>query len=74
MASGRLKEMRDKLDSELKFDRLELEKELFGLRFKSSAEGLPNPSRINQLRRDIARIHTLLRERELNIRGAEARS
>jgi len=74
MASARLKELRDKLDSELEFDRDDLQKELFNLRFKSSSEGLANPSRISVLRRDIARINTLLRERKLNIRGAQSRS
>jgi len=74
MASSRLKELRDKLDSELEFDRDDLQKELFNLRFKSSSEGLANPSRISVLRRDIARINTLLRERKLNIRGAQSRS
>jgi len=70
----RLKELRDKLDSELEFDLGEHAKELFELRFKASAEGIANPSRISQLRREIARINTLLSERQMNIRGAQPRS
>ena len=73
-STTRLKEMREKQDSELEFELAELERELFDLRFKSSAEGLANPSRISVLRRDIARINTLLRERQLNIRGAQPRA
>lgn len=69
-----LQELRDKLDSELEFDLASFKKELFELRFKASAEGIANPSRISQLRREIARIQTLLRERQMNIRGAQPRS
>jgi large subunit ribosomal protein L29 len=68
-----LKELREKQDSELLFDAQQNEKELFDLRFKSSAEGLSNPSRIRELRRQIARIKTLLAEREQSIRGASPR-
>lgn len=73
-ARKKMKEKREKLDSELEFDQGELEKELFELRFKSSAEGLANPSRIGQIRRDVARIKTLLKERETGVRGAEPRT
>ncbi|MHC5209731.1 MAG: 50S ribosomal protein L29 [Planctomycetota bacterium] len=70
----RLKEMREKDDAELRFDLKELQRELFDLRFKSSAEGLSNPSRIRAIRHDVARIRTLLREREKSIRGAQPRT
>jgi large subunit ribosomal protein L29 len=70
----KLQEMRDKLDSELEFELGEHKKELFDLRFKASAEGIANPSRISQLRREIARINTLLSERQQNIRGAQPRA
>lgn len=68
-----LKEMREKEDSELLFDCGQLQKELFDLRFKSSAEGLSNPSRIRSIRRQVARIKTLLAERAKGIRGASPR-
>ena len=61
----RRKELREKEDAELGFDLKTLQKELFDLRFKSSAEALSNPSRISAIRRDVARIRTLLRQREL---------
>ena len=72
--TGNLKELREKQDSELRFDTSTLGRELFDLRFKSSSEGLANPSRIRTIRREIARIRTLLRERELGVRGAKTRS
>ncbi len=40
--------------------------ELFRLRFRSATQQLENPSLIKALRRDIARMRTVLRERELN--------
>ena len=39
--------------------------ELFNLRFQQSTRQLSNPSRIGIVRRDIARMETVLREREL---------
>jgi len=67
-----LKELREKQDTELQFDIGQKDRELFDLRFKSSSEGLANPSRIAALRRDIARMKTLLRERQL--RGGGTRT
>lgn len=74
MTTSKIGELREKLDSELTFEREELAKELFDLRFKSSAEGIGNPSRIGGIRREIARINTLLRERQLGLRGAAPRT
>lgn len=74
MSKKTLKELREKLDSELEFDCGELEKELFELRFRSISEELGNPSRIKQIRREIARVKTLLNERAQGIRGAESRN
>ena len=73
-AKGTLKELREKQDSELEFDIRKSERELFDLRFKSSSEGLANPSRISRLRRDIARMRTLLRERQLGLHGSAPRT
>lgn len=74
MSNARATELREKQDSELSFDCEQLQKELFDLRFKSSAEGLSNPNRIREIRRDVARIKTILRERALGVRGAEPRT
>ena len=68
--AARKKELKEKQDSELRFDVGQMSKELFDLRFKSSSEGLANPSRIRTLRREIARMKTMLRERETGLRGA----
>jgi large subunit ribosomal protein L29 len=43
----------------------ELKEEQFRLRFRGSTMELENPKLINQIRRDIARMNTILREREL---------
>ena len=42
--------------------------ELFNLRFQAATGQLENPGRIRTVKRDIARIYTVLRERELGIR------
>jgi large subunit ribosomal protein L29 len=68
--SAQMKELREKQDSELRFDVVQKQKELFELRFKSSAEGLANPSRISELRREIARLKTMLHDRELRASAA----
>ena len=43
--------------------------ELFNLRFQAATGQLDNASRPKAVKRDIARIYTILRERELGIRG-----
>jgi large subunit ribosomal protein L29 len=50
---------------DLKAKLAELSEERFRLRFRSATEAIENPMRFRDLRRDIARIHTLLRAREL---------
>jgi large subunit ribosomal protein L29 len=46
----------------------ELKEELFNLRFQLATGQLDNPMRISAVRKDIARVKTVMRERELNIR------
>ncbi len=50
---------------ELKAKLAELTEERFRLRFRSATESIENPMRFRHLRKDIARIQTILREREL---------
>ncbi len=45
-------------------------KELFNLRFQAASGQLETQGRLKAVRRDIARIYTILRERELGIRTA----
>ncbi len=46
-----------------------LEREIANLRFRAGSEKATDPSRIGGLKRDLARIRTVLRERELDVRG-----
>jgi large subunit ribosomal protein L29 len=66
-------EIRSKTDSELDYEQEQMKKELFDLRFRSAAESLTSPSRIQVLRRSIARIRTVLPERATGLRGQEPR-
>ena len=43
----------------------ELKTELFNLRFQSATGQLNNPQRINECKKEIARVKTIIREREL---------
>ena len=43
----------------------ELKSELFNLRFQSATGQLNNPQRINECKKDIARVMTIIREREM---------
>ena len=44
----------------------ELKSELFKLRFSLATNGLDNPMKIKEVKKDIARIKTVLREREIS--------
>ncbi|AJT41712.1 50S ribosomal protein L29 [Psychromicrobium lacuslunae] len=60
----------DGLDSARLLDELRKSKEeLFNLRFQSATGQLENHGRLRAVKRDIARIYTVLRERELGIRA-----
>ncbi|OAQ21061.1 50S ribosomal protein L29 [Thermosulfurimonas dismutans] len=61
-------ELRQLAIPELKEKLRELREELFNLRFQKSIHQLENPMRIKQVKRDIARVLTVIREKELNIR------
>ena len=43
----------------------ELKSELFKLRFSLATNGLDNPMKIKEVKKDIARVNTILKEREL---------
>lgn len=58
-------EIRAMSDEELRKKLDELYKELLSLRFQKAIMQLKDTSRIKKVRRDIARIKTILREREL---------
>lgn len=56
-------DVRAKSDDELKGDLLGLRKEAFNLRFQAASGQLENTARVNTVRKDIARIKTILGER-----------
>ena len=60
-------ELRGLTDDELATRLRESKEELFNLRFQSATGQLDNNRRLQVVRRDIARIYTVLRERELGI-------
>ena len=59
------KEVRNLSDEELKKRLAALKEELFNLRFQQATGQLENPIRLRQLRRTIARVQTVQREREM---------
>jgi large subunit ribosomal protein L29 len=63
-------ELREMVDEELLNKLAEAKQELFNLRFQHVTGQLDNYSRLPQLKREVARINTILRERE--IEAAEA--
>jgi large subunit ribosomal protein L29 len=67
---AKLGELRDLDDDELQTRLAEAKQELFNMRFELATGQRDNTARIGDVRRDIARIKTLLRERE--IAAAEA--
>jgi large subunit ribosomal protein L29 len=58
-------DIRELTDDEIRDRIAELKEEQFRLRFRSATMELENPKLISQIRRDIARMKTILREREL---------
>ncbi|AMV28956.1 50S ribosomal protein L29 [Gemmata sp. SH-PL17] len=62
---NRMKEFRGMSDEQLSLALKDTEKHLFQLRFQSATDRLETPSEIRKARRDIARIRTLQREKEL---------
>jgi large subunit ribosomal protein L29 len=59
-------EIREMSVDDLKVKIDELTRERFNLRFRSATESIENPMRFRDLRRDIARMQTILREKEAN--------
>ncbi|NMA48416.1 MAG: 50S ribosomal protein L29 [Tissierellia bacterium] len=62
------KEIRQMSEQELNSKLLDLKSELFNLRFQLATGQLDNPLRVSSVRKDIARVKTISRERELSIR------
>ena len=67
MAKSTALELRSEGDEELVSRLKEAKQELFNLRFQVATGQLDNNRRLQTVRRDIARIYTVMRERELGI-------
>jgi large subunit ribosomal protein L29 len=65
-------ELRELADDELRQNLAESKEELFNLRFQIVTGQLDNPRRIKQVKREIARVLTVMRERDIAATAAEA--
>lgn len=61
----KIDKIREMSSEELVKELDELKKELFKLRFSLATNGLDNPLKIKEVKKDIAKIKTIQREREL---------
>lgn len=66
MKAEELKSLRVKSVAELESEVKELKSELFKLRFQLATNQLDNPVKIREVKRDIARVKTLIKEKELS--------
>ena len=66
MAKVKLSEVRDLPVEEIEEKLKETKEELFNLRFQNATGQLDNYKRLQELKRDVARFKTILRERELS--------
>lgn len=69
----KIEDLRAKTDAELEFELKGIKKELFETRFRSRVINDTKSGHVRKMRRDIARIHTILHERTLGVRGAAAK-
>ena len=58
-------DVRDMTTDEIRDQIAQKQEELFRLRFRGATQQLENPALIKNLRRDVARMRTILREREM---------
>lgn len=61
----KINKIREMSSEELEKELAELETELFKLRFSLATNGLDNPMKIKEVKKTIAKIKTVLKEREL---------
>lgn len=66
------RELRDMTRDEIVLRREELEKEIFNLKIRQATKQIDNPLKIRTLRRELARIVTVLHEDDLKIRPLAA--
>ncbi|CDD27100.1 50S ribosomal protein L29 [Clostridium sp. CAG:452] len=61
----KINKIREMSSPELEKELVELKSELFKLRFSLATNGLDNPMKIKEVKKDIARVNTILKQREL---------
>jgi len=62
-----VEELRNKTNEELNADLVNAKKELFTLRFQNATNQLDNTARINLVRKNIARIRTIMTQKEIGL-------
>jgi large subunit ribosomal protein L29 len=67
-------DLRQMSDEQLDLTFKEMVKNLFHLRFQSATDRLETPSEIQKAKRDVARIKTVMRERQMGTRGQKQTS
>lgn len=66
MKSSRIKEFENMSVEDLRKELKELKKELFKMRFQQALNGLDNPKKITELKKNIARINTVITKKSNN--------
>jgi large subunit ribosomal protein L29 len=69
----KIKEVREKETLAIETELRELQKHLFDLRTQAVTEKLENPSQLGKARKDIARMKTVLRQRQLEEQKKQAK-
>ena len=70
MANTTIDDLRTQPEDELVTKLKEFKEELFNLRFQAATGQLENHGRLRTVKREIARIYTVMRERELGLSSA----
>ena len=67
----KISEIRDLSGQEILDKNQDLKEELFNLRFQNAMNQLENPKRISAVRKDIAKLKTILKEQELGLNAGK---
>ena len=62
----KINKIREMSSPDLEKELVDLKSELFKLRFSLATNGLDNPKKISQVKKDIARVQTIIRQNELS--------
>lgn len=68
MKASELRDLREKTREELDQELVELKAELFKLRFQHATSQLENPMKLKDVKKNIARVKTIIREMELGLK------